>query len=173
MASEAKSEVAVSTKPRSEIVETRPTPMFGPLEEVERLFDRLMPRAWIRPMAWNWPMWSALEHSMESVRVPQLDIVDRDKDILIRVELPGVDKKDIDVSVTDSALNIKGCVRHETKEEKSDYFRCEISQGNFSRSIALPSGIDTSKISATLKDGVLEIALLKEEGVQRRSVEVK
>jgi HSP20 family protein len=174
MASETKNEVTVSTKPRTEITEARPATMFGPLDEVERLFDRLMPRSWMRPMAWNWPAWGGgLEESLGNLRVPQLDVIDRDKDILIRVDLPGVEKKDIDVSISDSALVIKGSVSREAKEQRKDYYRCEIEQGNFSRSLALPSGVDSTKINAHLKDGVLEIVLPKEESAQRRTVEVK
>ena len=73
----------------------------------------------------------------------------------------------------DLVLNIRGSVQRESKEQRKDYFRCEIAQGNFSRSLSMPSGIDTAKISATVKDGILEITLPKEEGAQRRTVEVK
>ncbi|MFZ2855504.1 MAG: Hsp20/alpha crystallin family protein [Rhodocyclaceae bacterium] len=174
MANESKQEVTVSTKPRTEITEARSvSPIFGPLDEVERLFDRLMPRVWMRPMAWNWPSWSALDESLGNARTPQLDVIDRDKEIVLRAEVPGVEKKDIDISIGEGTLTIKGCVSHESKEERKDYFRCEIARGNFSRSLALPSGIDTEKISANLKDGILEVILPKEESAQRRIVEVK
>jgi HSP20 family protein len=132
-----------------------------------------MPRSWISPIAWNWPMWGAMEESIESIRAPQMDVIDRDKDILIRVEVPGVEKKDVEVSVNDSTLTIKGSVQRQSKEQRRDYFRCEIAQGNFSRSLAIPGGIDKAKINAGLKDGILEITLPKEEGAQRRAVEVK
>jgi HSP20 family protein len=173
MANDTKTEVAVTTAPKTEIAEQRPAQVFGPLDEVERLFDRLMPRTWMRPMMWNWPMWSGLESTLGNIRVPQLDVIDRDKDILVRVEVPGVEKKDIDVSISDNTLVIKGSVKHEAKEQRKDYFRCEIEQGNFSRSLALPGAVDKAEISANLKDGILEIILPKEENAQRRSVEVK
>lgn len=174
MANESKQEVAVSTKPRTEIAEVRSaSPLFGPLDEVERLFDRLMPRAWMRPMAWNWPSWSVLEGSPGNIRIPQIDVIDRDKALVLRAEVPGVEKKELDISISDGTLTIKACIAHEAKEERKDYFRCEIAQGNFSRSLALPNGIDTEKISANLKDGILEILLPKEESAQRRTVEVK
>lgn len=173
MASESKHEISVASKPRSEVAEPRPSQMFGPMEEVEHLFDRLMPRGWLTPMAWSWPLWGRGEELLENIRVPQLDVIDRDKDILIRVEVPGVEKKDLDVSLSETALHIRARVSRELKEQKKDYFRCEIAQGNFSRSLPLPSGVDTSKISANLKDGILEVVLPKEASVQRRSVEVK
>ena len=174
MTNDTKQEVVVSKKPRTDIAEVQhPVPMVGALEEVERLFDRLMPRSWMSPMAWNWPMWGGLEESLESIRSPQMDVIDRDKDMLIRVELPGVEKKDVDVSVSNGTLNIKGSVKRESKEQRKDYFRCEIAQGNFSRSLSIPLGIDKTNIGASLKDGILEIILPKEEGAQLRAVEVK
>jgi HSP20 family protein len=173
MTEDVKTEVAVAKKPRTQLTEFPLASRFTPLDEVERLFDRLMPRSWMRPMTWNWPLWgNNIEEQFQNIRVPQMDVIDRDKEILIRVEVPGVEKKEIDISVTDNALSIKGNTRREVSEEKDDYYRCEISQGNFSRSITLPSGVDSSKISASLKDGVLEVNLPKTEDVQRRSVEI-
>jgi HSP20 family protein len=176
MAVESKEEITVSHRPTSHISEAdkmlKPS-AFAPMEEVERLFDRLMPTSWMRPMAWNWPLWGNMEESLERTRIPRLDVVDRDKEILIRVELPGVDKKDISVSLNNSTLNITGCVHHELKEQKKDYVRCEIAHGNFSRSLAIPEGVDCSKIGASLRDGILEVTLPKEAATQRRAVEVK
>lgn len=176
MAVETKQEIAVSQRPVSHLAESgkmHKTPAFAPMEEVERLFDRLMPATWMRPMAWNWPLWGALDEALEQVRVPQLDVIDRDKEILIRAEVPGVDKKDIQVSLSNSTLNITGCVSKESKEQKKDYVRCEISRGNFSRSLSIPEGVDASKVSASLHDGILEVILPKEASIQRRAVEVK
>lgn len=176
MATETKQDIAVSQRPTAPAVEPgkiQKPPVFAQLEEVERLFERLMPSTWMRPMAWNWPLWAGLDEGFEHIRVPQLDVVDRDKEILIRAELPGVDKKDIQVSLNETTLNITGCINRESKEQRKDYVRCEIAHGNFSRSMPIPDGVDTSKISASLRDGILEIILPKEAGAQRRSVEVK
>jgi HSP20 family protein len=170
MTDDVKTEVAVSKKPRTQMAEPTLVSRRTPLDEVERLFDRLMPRTWLRPMAFNWPIWG--EEQFQNVRVPQMDVIDRDKEILIRVEVPGVEKKNLDISVSDNTLSIKGGTRREVKEEREDFYRCEISQGNFSRSMTLPSGVDSSKISACLKDGVLEVNLPKTEDIQRRSVEI-
>ncbi len=77
-------------------------------------------------------------------------------------------KKDLGVSISDNILTVKGQMRREEKEEKDEYFRSEISQGSFSRSIYLPTGVGASKINASLKDGVLEISLPRLEGSRRR-----
>lgn len=173
MANETKQDVAVISKPRTELAESRPAQMFTPADEVERLFERLMPRNWLTPSGWNWPLWGGLEEALHSVRQPQMDVIDRDKDILIRLELPGVEKKNLEVSVTDSTLLIKGAVIREQKEQKKDYVRSEIAHGDFSRTLSIPPGVDSSKIAASLKDGILEISLPKEESIQRRAVEIK
>lgn len=173
MDTEAKQEVAVSTKPSTEIAETLPTNFFSPIREVERLFDRLLPSAWMRPMSLDWPAWGGFEETFKNLRTPRLDVVDRDKEVLIRVELPGVEKKDVEVSVSDNILAIKGSVHRESENEKEGYFRREISQSDFSRSLSLPAGVDATKVSASLNNGVLEVSLPKNENAQRRTIEVK
>lgn len=176
MSTEAEQEVAVSTvstEPRHEIAETHPSQLFSPAREVERFFDRLMPRAWMHPFGLDWPAWGGMEEALKSVRAPRLDVIDRDKEILVRAELPGVEKKNVDVSLSDNVLVIKGSVNRESEKQKEGYFRREIARNDFSRSLALPEGVEMTKINASLKNGVLEVVLPKKESVQRRPVEVK
>lgn len=173
MTNKSKSEIAVSTTPHTAIAESPALNQISPLEEVERLFERLMPQSWMSPTAWNWPMWKGLSLSQQNLRIPSIDVIDRDLEMLVRVEIPGVDKKDIEVSVSDHTLNIRGSIKHLKKEEKNQYIRCEISQENFSRDMGLPNGIDTANINAHLQDGILEIHLPKDEQIKRRSVEIK
>lgn len=173
MSTEKDQEVIVSTKPGSEIAETRPSKLLNPAIEMERFFERLLPHSWMRPLNLDLLSWSGIEDSFKNIREPRLDVIDRDKDVLIRAELPGVEKKNVEVSVSDHLLVIKGGVSREAEERKEGYFRREISHSDFSRSLALPDGVDSTKISASLKNGILEIVLQKEESVQRRVVEVK
>lgn len=173
MSTEAEQEIAVSTKLRDEIAETRPSQLFNPAREVERFFDRLMPHAWMRPFGLDWPAWGGMEETFKNVRAPRLDVIDRDQEILVLAELPGVEKKNIDVSVSDNVLVIKGSVSRESEKQKEGYFRREIARNDFSRSLALPEEVEATKINASLKNGVLEVVLPKKESVQRRPVEVK
>lgn len=85
----------------------------------------------------------------------------------------GVDKKDIDISVGEDSVTIKGETRKEEKEEKGDYYRCEISSGSFSRTVALPAAVDGAKATATFKDGVLELTLPKLKATKRHKISVK
>lgn len=94
---------------------------------------------------------------------PEIDIKDEPKQLLIHADVPGVKKEDIDVNIKDGILTIKGHRKSEVKEEKENYLRVERSKGSFTRSFTLPDNIDTSKVKATTKNGVLEIILPKTE----------
>lgn len=173
MATETKEEVAVTSKPREESTSLAPANLMRPFEEVERVFERLMPRGWMRPIGWEWPRWNELMEPFEGTRIPSMDVIDNDSSILVRIEVPGIDKKNIDISVTDTTLTVKGSQMKEAKEEKTNFFRCEISRNDFTRSFALPVNVDSTKVSATLKDGILEITLPKSDGVKSHTVKVQ
>ena len=106
---------------------------------------------------------------------PRTDIAETESALEVSVELPGIDQKDVDVSLTDSALTIKGEKKSEQEESKKGYHLLERSYGSFYRSIPLPSGVDTDKAAAQFKNGVLTVTLPKtEEALSRvRKIEVK
>jgi HSP20 family protein len=107
-------------------------------------------------------------------RMPRVDVIDREEDVLVRTEIPGVDKKDLDISMTDNLLTIKGSIGGEPQQTKGEQFhRCEISRGAFSRSISIPANVDSAQARATMKDGVLEIVLPKTEGSRRKTIAVQ
>jgi HSP20 family protein len=83
-----------------------------------------------------------------------------------------VEKKDLEISTSDTSVTLKATTRHEEKEEKGDYYRCEITRGAFSRTVALPAQVESDKAKASLKDGVLELTLPKVEKSKRRTVTV-
>jgi HSP20 family protein len=149
--------------------EAKPVParLLSPFEEMDRLFEGFFPRGWMRPMRWEWPSWAEIER-----RFPKVDVIDRDNEIVVKVEVPGVDKKDIEVTTTDNTVTIKGKTSHEEKEEKGDFYRCEISRGAFSRTVALPGEVDGSQAKASFKDGVLELTLPKQAKSKRVSVKI-
>lgn len=106
---------------------------------------------------------------------PRTDIAETERALEISVELPGLDQKDVDVSLTDSALTIKGERNSEREESKKGYHLAERSCGSFYRSIPLPSGVDTDKVNAEFKNGVLTVTLPKtQEALSRvKKIEVK
>ena len=154
-----------------DITKAVPARALSPFEEMDRMFEGLFPRGLMRPFHWEWPSWSRLPEPFEG-RTPKVDVIDRDDEILVRAEMPGVDKKDVDVSTTENTVTIRGSTHAEEKEEKGDYYRCEISSGSFSRTLALPGNVDASKAKATFKDGVLELALPKVEKSKRQKIDI-
>lgn len=148
-----------------------PAHVMTPFEEMERLFEGLLPADWPR-MQWDWPRLARMRMPLEG-KMPRVDVIDREAEILIRAEIAGVDKKDLDVSVTSDSVTIKGSTRQESKEEKGDYYRCEIAQGAFARTVPLPCSVAGDKAKATFKDGLLELTLPKLEPAKRRSIKVE
>ena len=140
-------------------------PRLSPFGDVDRMFDEFFNRRWLRPVGWERPIG-------ELVSMPSIDVIDRDDEVVVRAEVPGYKKEDIEISVSDSSLTIKGEMKTEEKEEKGDYYRCEISQGSFSRVIALPSEVDDSKAKASMKDGMLELTLPKREKSKRHAISI-
>ena len=169
MATETKHDVPV--RKGTEIQKAAPRRMLAPFEEMERLFERILPRGWLRPMAWESPLLSEFAEPFQ-IGIPRVDVLDGEDNVVIRAEVPGVDKKDLEVSVNDTSVAIKGKVMREAKEEKGDYYRCEIGSGEFSRTVALPCAIDASKARAQLKDGMLELTLPKVEKAKRQAIKI-
>jgi len=157
---------------KQELQKAEPKRALSPFEEMDRLFEDYFSRGWMRPFRWEWPSLGEMAKPFEG-KMPKVDVIERDDEVIVKAELPGVDKKDLDVSVTENSVTIKGSTSHEEKEEKGDYYRCEISRGAYARTVALPSYVDADKAKASFKDGVLELKLPKVEKSKRRSIEIK
>jgi HSP20 family protein len=149
-----------------------PTRALSPFEEMDRLMESFIPRRWLRPFRWEMPSWAELGAPLD-MKAPRIDVIDRDEEVVVRAEIPGVDKEDLEVSMTDTTVTIQGCTRHETKEEKGNYYRSEISRGSFSRTVVLPSDVDSDKAKAMFKDGILELTIPKVEKAKRKSIPIE
>ncbi len=148
-----------------------PNHFLTPFEEMERWADELFPHSWFRSHPMGWPSRSMSGSRIED-RMPRIDIINRDDELYIKAELPGTQKDDIDVSMNGNVITIKSSSRKEQKEEKGDYYRREISQSAFSRSLPLPAEVNIDKSTAKFKDGVLELTLPKIEAAKRRNIKV-
>ena len=106
---------------------------------------------------------------------PSMDVVENEDAFLVSVDLPGVDQKDIDVSVADNVLTVKGEKKNkeEEKDKQGKVYRRECWEGSFQRTLSLPQGVDADKIDATMNDGVLSISLPKREDAKPRQISVK
>lgn len=147
-----------------------PARSLSTIEELERMLDNWWPRGWVHPSLWDRSFFSDLARLDKAM--PKVDIIDRDGEVLVKAEVPGVAKDDLDVSVSEDTVTIKGSTHHEEKEEKGDYFRSEIRRGSFSRTVSLPCSVDGTKAKAQFKDGVLELTIPKVEKSKRISVKV-
>lgn len=104
---------------------------------------------------------------------PPIDVLDRSNEIVLRADLPGVTDKDVQVTVQDRTLTIHG-ERKEEKEDKNENYYCsERSFGSFTRSLTIPTGINSDQIEANFKNGVLEIRLPKAQESAGKRIEVK
>lgn len=106
---------------------------------------------------------------------PQVEVIEREGQLIVRADLPGMTKDDINVDITDDALIIRGERRNEREENEEGYYRTERSYGSFYRSIPLPEGVNAEAASATFRNGVLEITMPAPEraGQQRRQLEIR
>lgn len=137
-------------------------------KEMDHLWDELFPRT--RRLFRGGPRLRPIQE--EGIAIPAVDIIDKKDALQVKIELPGVEKDQIDLSVDEDSLVIKGEIKKEEEIKEEDYYHCERSYQRFARTIALPTKVDASKIKATFKDGVLEVNLPKAEEVKRKKIKV-
>ena len=104
---------------------------------------------------------------------PAVDVFERDDVLVFRVEVPGVEKDDIEVNVEDNVLTIKGERKRDVELKDGSTYRLERSFGSFTRRFSLPRGLDSSKVKALHKNGLLEVTLPKAEEARSRTVTVE
>ena len=106
--------------------------------------------------------------------VPTVDVEEDEKAVHVKAEVPGIEEKDLNVTLEDNVLTISGEKNEERKEEnkKKDYIFSERKFGSFSRSIALPDSIKSDKVKATFKKGVLKIEIPKDEAKQPKKISI-
>ncbi|MEW6109227.1 MAG: Hsp20/alpha crystallin family protein [Nitrospirota bacterium] len=114
----------------------------------------------------------ASRHLEPETIIPDVDMFERKGDIVVKADLPGVEKENIDLSITKEALTIKGEVKRDEEVKKEDYYAIERSYGRFLRTIQLPVEVDSSKAKASYKNGVLEVILPKKEEAKPHEIKV-
>ena len=158
-------------KSEGKLQKVEPARALTPFEEMDRFFDNIFTRGWMRPFSLERPRWGEMMSAFEE-RMPKVDVIDREEEVVVRAEVPGVNKDDLDVSVSDNTVTIRGETRHEEKEEKGDYYRSEMSRGSFARTVLLPSNVNADEAKAKFSDGVLELTLPKVEKAKKRTVKI-
>lgn len=120
-------------------------------------------------------MWTELGGTGEQLWTPEIETFRRGDKIVVRADLPGLDKENVNVEIEEDTLTISGERQDEIKEERDDYYRSERRYGRFFRAIPLPQGVDENQIDAKFRDGVLEVTLPapQEPTYERKRIDIK
>jgi HSP20 family protein len=145
--------------------------IWNPFQEMEELQSRLsslmgMPRSRASES-------EDRDFISDTVWAPLVDIVEEEKEYLVKAELPEIRKEDLTVTVENGMLTISGERKFEQEEKKRKYHRVERSYGSFTRSFTLPGDADGNKIEAEFKDGLLQVHIAKNEQAHPKAIEVK
>jgi len=103
---------------------------------------------------------------------PAVDLVENDNNFLLTAELPGLEKKDISLNIVNNVLTLRGEKKAEKEFKEDKYYRLERSSGTFQRSVTLPTAVQTDKVAAEFKDGVLKVTLPKKEEVKPKQISI-
>ena len=133
-------------------------------ERMNRLFDESF-RGAGRPVADE-------DWALGGTWAPAVDIFEQDGNIVLKAEVPGIDAKDVDIRVENNMLTLRGERKFDNEVKNDSYHRVERSYGSFSRSFTLPSVVDTEKIKADYKDGVLRVTLPKKEEAKPKQIAI-
>jgi len=117
--------------------------------------------------------WTPFRSPFWEVREPAVDMFERDGKIVVKAEMPGIAPDKIDVTVSDGELRISGERREEKEVKEEHYYRSERSFGRIFRSLPLPEGCDRENVTATAKDGVVEVVIPRKPAAVGKKVEVK
>lgn len=141
------------------------------LKDLEKRVENMFHDMWVNPFHRN-KLPDAFSFSSIS-QMPKIDVIDRNKEIFVKAELPGFDKDDLDISIANNQLVIKAKACKEEKEEEGDYLKQEIRKSEIYRSILLPAEVEDEKIKTSFKNGVLKLTIPKQEKSQRKKIKVE
>lgn len=141
-------------------------------EEFEHWLDRIMDDMWRRPFPGLFGRERWLPIRPLSIRMPSLDVYEEKDAVVVKAELPGMKKEDVEVNLAGETLTIKGEKKEGKEVKEDDYYRRERSYGSFLRTVALPCEVKSDEIKASFKDGVLEIRMPKTEEAKKKSIAV-
>ena len=134
--------------------------------------DRMLEDFFGRRMRPWWPERWLRADEME-VKPPMVDVFEEKDDIVVKAELPGMEKDNIEVNLTDHTLTIKGEKKKEEEIKEENYYRAERSYGSFLRTLDLPKDVRADKVKASFKNGILEVRMPKTEEAKAKEVKVK
>ncbi len=139
---------------------------WNPFRELQQLQKRM-------DQIWDSSVPSGNDQLSHGDWYPSVDIFEKGNAVVIRAELPGMKKDDIDVSIENNILTLKGKREIEKEVNEADYHRIERSYGSFIRSFSLPKTVDADKVKASYNDGILELSLPKSKEAEPKKIEIK
>lgn len=134
-------------------------------DEMERTFEEIFGRPFY-PVTWR-------RSPVVRAWSPPLEVYEKEDEYVVRAELPGMKKEDIDISLIGDTLTIKGERKAEEEVKSEDYYLCERCYGSFERSVTLPAEVDTAKVEAKYEKGILEVRLPKVPEAKPKKLEIK
>jgi len=160
----------LAKKESKELITPEARRFLSSFEEMEHWFEEMFKRPFYSPWMprFRFPEFRDLREFS-----PSVDIFEEGNDVVVKAEIPGMSKDEIDVNITDDVITISGEKKSEEKIEKKDFFRLERSHGSFSRSLTLPVEIQTDNAKAAFKDGILEVRIPKSEAAKQKAKKLK
>jgi HSP20 family protein len=140
----------------------RHTAPFGDLLSLRQAMDRLFEESFVNPRTWSW----------DERQLMALDVYATNDDLVVEANLPGVKPEEVEITVEGNALTIAGETRSSRKDDEGSTILSEIRRGAFTRTLALPAGLEPDRATATFEDGVLTLRIPKAEQVKPRQIKI-
>ena len=157
-------------KKKDQLIRQEKGRALSPFQEMDRYFDEFFhhPFALFRHPRWGRPpLFSETDELL-----PVADVFEEKNEVVIKLEIPGIDKKDIDITIHAGSLIISGEKKQEETVEEKNYHRTECSYGSFRRQFALPEDVDGDQAKASFKNGILEIRMPRSETAQKKQITI-
>jgi HSP20 family protein len=136
--------------------------LAGVQDRMNRIFDE----------AFRGPRGTEDDWALGGAWAPAVDIYEHEGNLVLKAELPGIEHKDVDVRVENNVLTLRGERKFDSEVKREEYHRVERAYGTFSRSFTLPNAVDTDKIKAEFKDGVLRVTLPQREEAKPKQISI-
>ena len=141
---------------------------------MEDVFEHRFPRRWMEgffePESWKWPFMGDVEQAFEVF--PKVDILDKADALVVRAEMPGIKKEDLEITIAGDRLTFEARREFKEEEKKDEFYRHEMAYGRLFRTVHLPVEIRVDEVKAELENGILEVYLPKVEELTPHKVEV-
>ena len=144
---------------------------WSPKNEVARMMDEFFESPFLPKLKETFPFFRKFEE--HGLMYPSVDMFEKNNEIVVKADIPGVDKDDISISIANNVLTIKGETKKEEEVKENDYYYSERSRGEFVRRLQIPEGVQENKVTADFKEGILEIHMPKSAKSKPKEIKIK